>query len=237
MGDFLTFFLAFWGGWDDIYGREGRGRKKMHSIFMKMHLYRRAFELKKKVPKNYKEKLTEVVEEVDSPVKVYLSGIKDAPFSVLNAGAYPCCFSDFILCTAEWAVRIVFFDSAETRNSFRITVGHELTHLDGDFSKKHYHRENWKFLSWVNEVHADFGGAQKMVGGSRELAVSGIRYKQKLKKKDHDGSYPSWEKRAHYVEKYNFSIELLEIIAEQTGCTNRKLIEQVHEYYGDIVLH
>lgn len=202
-------------------------------ILVYLHLKNRARKLKKKIPKNYKERLKEIVAEANSPVKICFSWAKDGGSHVLNATAC----KKMLLFNAEWATRLILFDTTETRNSFRLTVGHELTHLDGDIKIRHCKKNDKKFLAWIHEVHADFGGAQKMCKNKRELAVAGIEYKQKLKKSDKDRySHPSWEKRLYYIRHYDFSKELLEVLANDTGCNNRELIQKVYDYYGSIML-
>lgn len=73
----------------------------------------------------------------------------------------------------EWSIQLIL-DNKNAENAFLITLGHEITHKDGDFPNKGAHYKNKKFINWVNEVHADFGGAEKMVNSDRQKLVDSI---------------------------------------------------------------
>ncbi len=100
--------------------------------------------------------------------------------SLLSASAHQ---PNYIIASPEWASRLFLFDSEATRNAFSITLGHETTHTEGDFfNKKDFMAKNKKFINWVNEVHADFGAAQKMVNSNKEKLLESIDYKINTKK-------------------------------------------------------
>lgn len=105
--------------------------------------------------------------------------LKDGFSSLLSASAHQ---PNYIIASPEWAVRLFLFDSEATRNAFSITLGHETTHTEGDFSTKGFHGKNKKFINWVNEVHADFGAAQKMVDCNRKKLINSMQYKMEAKK-------------------------------------------------------
>lgn len=154
----------------------------------------------------------------------------------LNASAL---FYKLILISPEWAVRLVLFDDEETKNAFKITLGHELTHKDGDYFKLLSFGKNKRFVNYTNEVHADFGAAEKMVNSDRKKLIASMNYKLSLKANNKNtNDHPSWNTRKYYAENYNFNKKLIERIAKDVGCNNKDLIEKVCEYYNsDIILN
>ena len=95
-----------------------------------------------------------------------------------------------------------------------------------------------KFVNWVNEVHADFGGVEKGLESDRERAYYAVKYKLSCKKKkDRDTrSHPSWEKRMGYIGNYNFNDSLIDKIATDCNCNNDKLIRNVKAFFSEIEL-
>lgn len=87
---------------------------------------------------------------------------KDAWFNpnALNADAgyrkHAC-----IKATPKWATQLVLFHSEEVHNTFLITIGHELTHKDCDIFFLRHEPQYIRFIAYVNELHADFGAAEK----------------------------------------------------------------------------
>ena len=101
----------------------------------------------------------------------------------------------------------------------------------------------------LNEVHADFGAAEKMVNGCKQKLLDSINYKSeinesiinssKLNKNEKNrklGSHPSWSQRKKYVERGTFDDELIKEIAKTTGCYNTELIKKVREYYKSPII-
>lgn len=176
--------------------------------------------------------------------------LKDGFSSLLSASAHQ---PNYIIASPEWASRLFLFDSEATRNAFSITLGHETTHTEGDFSTKGFHGKNKKFINWVNEVHADFGAAQKMVSSNKEKLLNSIDYKiaAKEEKKNillkllektvlvfiKETSHPSWQQRRIYAETGVFDKALIENLAIDTGCTDKDLVNDVVNYYQEIVLN
>lgn len=156
--------------------------------------------------------------------------------------------SNVIVANPAWASKLILFYNPEMENVFLITSGHEITHTEKEFSYRHLKTENRKFVKWVNEVHADFGGAKIMADSSRERLLSCIDYKIRLKslgKQDwikrviHQligSTHPSWKQRRAYAETGAFNRKLIDTIATDTGCTNIGLIEDIANFYKDIVL-
>ena len=176
--------------------------------------------------------------------------LKDGFSSLLSASAHQ---PNYIIASPEWASRLFLFDCEATRNAFSITLGHETTHTEGDFSTKGFHGKNKKFINWVNEVHADFGAAQKMVSSNKEKLLNSIDYKiaAKEEKKNillkllektvlvfiKETSHPSWQQRRIYAETGVFDKALIENLAIDTGCTDKDLVNDVVNYYQEIVLN
>ena len=49
--------------------------------------------------------------------------------------------------------------------------------------------------------------------------------------------HPSWQQRKKYAETGAFNKPLIETIAIDTGCTDKDLIDDVVDYYQEIVLN
>ena len=94
------------------------------------------------------------------------------------------------------------------------------------------------FINRVNEIHADFGAAEKMFDNSRQILLETILYKMKLVKKPSiDKIHPTWEQRYNYVYNFNFDKTLIRRIANDVGCTNEKLIQKVISHFDEIYLN
>lgn len=141
---------------------------------------------------------------------------------------------------SEWAARLVLYnDDPSVTNAFMITIGHEATHKENDYTLlKSLKKVNKKFINWIDEVHADFGAADKVADSSRNKLIASIDYKIndcKNSYKDYS-SHPSWQRRRYYAENFDFNEQLIRQVAEDTGCKDEKLIQKVCGYYDDINL-
>lgn len=171
-------------------------------------------------------------EQLPDEYKIIFSLWKDGFTTLLNAKAVP---PNYIIVSPEWATRLLLYDNEATRNAFLITLGHEMTHNENDFPTTGFHGKNKRFIDWVNEVHADFAAAEKMVECDRQKLLESIIYKRSFKKKwdKDDSSHPSWNKREIYAQKYDFNDVLIGQIQEDTECTNHKLVQKVKDFYKD----
>lgn len=208
-------------------------------IFTTHHINKRAKEENREIPQNYQQILNNLN---DMPQlngnKIIFRLVKDNYRKQLSATAL---MNGRIVCSLEWAAIYVLYNCPQTKNAFRITVGHELTHKDGDFGSLRYICCNRKLVDWTNEVHADFGAVQKMSGSNRQSLVDSCEYKYlyRLKYKHKDSgssSHPSYQRRKHYAENFNFDKTLIQQIAKDVGCSNLKLIDKLDNYYPDIIL-
>lgn len=143
-----------------------------------------------------------------------------------------------ITVTPEWAFKLASDESVKP--IFEITLGHELSHKDRHISC-FTHMPNFRFCTWINEIYADFGAAQKMCDSSREDLLSAMNYKMNYKlnrgKQDKETlSHPSWKRRISYVENYNFDEKLIKQIAKDTNCKNQRLIAKAIKTYPTIYL-
>ena len=58
-----------------------------------------------------------------------------------------------------------------------------------------------KFLWWVDEVHADYGGIDLLLNGNIKQGLNALEYKKECKDpKDKNIEHPTWEKRIEYVK-------------------------------------
>lgn len=208
-------------------------------ILVQIHIRKRALQVKKNVPPNCVEVLKEIENSFSNDnIKIRFSFLKDGGATFINATSI---IKGYVLFNAEWAAMCILFNDNDTRNAFIITLGHELTHKDGDFKKKLKNKIDKQFIYWINEVHADFGGVQKTYHSSRRALVNSCEYKYnykiKQKREDEDKTtHPSWQRRKEYAEKYNFDETLIKRIANDTGCNNATLIEQAISFYDKIIL-
>lgn len=197
------------------------------------------FRINKRLPTKTKYNFCDLVSILDSYEKITLPDIlrftilKDGFFNILSACAI---LPDHILVSQEWAIQL--FLNKEINNAFIITIGHEKVHLEKDFVyKKAINKCEKKFISHVNEVHADFGAAVKMADSSRDKLILSMKYKLSLKHIDNDSpTHPSWKKRLEYASDYDFNEILIRKIADDTGCHNEFLINKITSYYKPIIL-
>lgn len=217
---------------------------------IKVHIIHRSNKLNKSIPNDIGSKIDEYENMFAPDNLVKFSFIKDGFSVLLNGKATG---SNRILLTPEWAARLLLCNDDDTINAFLLTVGHEMTHNEGDFSTKGFHGINKKFINWVNEVHADFGATQKMVYSNKEKLLNSIDYKiaAKEEKKNillkllektvlvfiNETSHPSWKQRKVYAETGVFDKALIETIAINTGCIDNDLINDVVNYYQEIILN
>lgn len=147
-----------------------------------------------------------------------------------------------IIATPEFAYQLITHYSNKLNNKFLITLGHEFTHKDGkdifSFNPIYIFINNgFKFVNWVNEVHADYGAAKKMIDYNRYKLIESFEYKLKHKKEDvEDCSHPSNHRRLEYAINYNFDENLIRKIAEDTGMTNQKLLTYTMNHFEKIIL-
>lgn len=137
-------------------------------------------------------------------------------------------------------------------SAFLQTLGHELGHKNKDFSICHYIcREKWnsvpyrpktRLIHWVTEIHHDFYGAMVSGNTDDEIIKKIIQCKQSIKNilsqnadKPTD-THPDWDFRLHCLLQRRFDLDLIRQIAEKAGCNNEELIQELHNFYGDIFL-
>jgi len=167
-------------------------------------------------------------------VKVVFTWLLDGASCIPNAMSL---FPGLIAVNAEWAARLVLIGDDEVKRAFRFTMGHEMTHQSGDYMFLEAFTRDRKFVNWVNEVHADYGGAMLAFDGNINDALSAVRYKAKdfLKDKDYQ-THPSWKRREDYLKVGAFDIDLIKGIANEVRCSNNALIDKVCKHFEPIVL-
>lgn len=204
----------------------------MISILTHIHIRRRSKDLGRKIPKNWKNILKKYKEAANKKyAKIYIcfSWLKDTGMKVLDANGT---IYHTVMFNSEWAARIVLYNNEETLNAFLVTFGHEVTHKEHEILPLQLEKSERQFVSRVNEVRADFGGAFKMANKSRTALLRAIDYKRSLKKVDReDFAHPSWEKRRYYAANFDFDEKLIRQIARDIHCTNEKLIKKVIDRY------
>lgn len=208
----------------------------MISPFVKFYVY---VETKKKKQKH--KDIDEILNKEINRFNNWNGNIRYAWFwsagvHVPNASAT---IPGIILINAEWATKIVLDqDNPYMHDAFALTVCHEMTHQDRDFYYFDFFTSDGKFVNWVDEVHADFGGIQKGLNGDRTRAAFAMKYKMSCKhNKDKDRrSHPSWKRRIEYITNHDFNDKLIDQIAIDCGCSNSKLISAVKGYFEMIEL-
>ena len=208
----------------------------MVSPFVKAYVYIDAWKCKRKINGISEILLKELSSFNYWKGKIRYSWLWSAGVHVPNASAT---IPGLILINAEWASKIVLNqDNPHMHDAFALTICHEITHQEKDFYYLDLFSADGKFVNWVDEVHADFGGAQKGLDSNRSRASFAMKYKVSCKKKkDKDTrSHPSWNKRIDYILNYDFNEELINKIAFDCGCNNNKVITAVKNYFDVIEL-
>ena len=208
----------------------------MISPLVVKYIKRKARRINKGLPQNYEVILCEKIRIYSSKKKIIFSWLWDGGGKVPSASAT---IPGIILINAEWATRIVLFpDDEDMHNAFRLTMGHEFTHQENDYFFLEPFTKNEKFVYWVNEVHADFGGIVKAFDGKINPALQAMEYKRKSKiREDRDTfTHPSWERRMRFVREFDFDAKLIREIAAIVGCKNEQLIDRVSSHFDGIVL-
>lgn len=208
----------------------------MISLFVKAYVYIEAWKRKKRISGISEKLMKELIPFDYWKGKIRYSWLWSVGVHVPNASAT---IPGFILINAEWASRIIFDqDNPHMHDAFALTVCHEMTHQEKDFYYFDLFSVDGKFVNWVDEVHADFGGVLKGLDGDRTKASLAMKYKLSCKtKKDRDTrSHPSWNKRIEYIANYDFNADLIDKIAYECGCKNNKLIMAVKNFFDVIEL-
>lgn len=180
----------------------------------------------------------EILKEIEK--RKFLNGIQVRFSWLYNNKKFLCAnafYGKYILLNPEWATMLILYNDTKIKNAFNITIGHELTHREKELRGIRFCKDKRKFVRWVNEVHADFGGAQKMADSSREKLLASIKYKSDLHTNSTDNeAHPSWKRRKCYVENYDFEPQLVRKIASDIGYNNQVFIEEVCNFYPNIKL-
>lgn len=209
----------------------------MISPLVNMYVLCKAKRLHLALPEDWRNTLLRETEYCKvNRIKVIYSWIWDCGCTVPNASAT---IPGVILVNAEWAALIALYpDREDIHDAFRLTMGHEMTHHEKDYFFIEPFSKASKFVYWVNEVHADFGGIVKVFDANAEQGMSAMQFKKACKgDRDKDGhSHPSWKRRIEFIGNYDFNRELILKIAHITGCKNKELIQRVCEHFEEINL-
>ncbi len=203
-------------------------------MFVLLHIWKKSHDVKKKIP--------DIKCTLKDALNMSFLGDVKVFFTVLFTGfsGKPNAMSllrGIIIVNAEWAARLVLFDDEEVKRAFRFTMGHEMTHQSGDYTFLEAFTKDRRFVNWVNEVHADYGGAQLAFDGNINNALLSVRYKKQDFQVDKDSqTHPSWRHREGYLKAGVFDMDLIKRIAGDAGCDNKALIDKVCNYFVPIKL-
>lgn len=149
----------------------------------------------------------------------------------------------------KWIQQIIQHPT-KYHDAFYMTLGHELSHYKHDLnSHKNFfentRNKNKKFESWVDEVHADFGGIATALSSNRLRGINAMEIKHALlrekfntkNQKQTYNSHPPMEKRIEFIKKYNFNETLIRKIAEETMCNDENRIMALVHNYEEIQLY
>ncbi len=202
---------------------------------LRLHIWRRALYYKKKYI--YSNSILQDSKNIDfaDGTRILFSWFLDGISVRPNAMSL---FPGIIVVNAEWAARLILFcDSKEVKDAFRYTIGHEMTHQSGDYQFWEAFTKDKRFVNWVSEIHADYGGALFAFEGNLKKALSALDYKAKDYKHDKDHqAHPSWSHRKDYLLSGRFDPDLIKRVAKDVGCNNRVLIDNVSSFYASIEL-
>ena len=209
----------------------------MLSYLVKRYIKKKAKISNLNCPEAIKDILEKEIQEYAGSKSIVFSWLWDGGCKVPNASAT---IPGIIFINAEWAARIVLFpDDEDMHSAFRLTMGHEFTHQENDYFFLEPLTKNEKFVYWINEVHADFGGIVKAFDGDIKQGLRAMEYKRKSKiREDKDTfTHPSWERRIRFIREYDFDVKLVRQIANMTGCKNEQLIDRVSRHFDEIILY
>lgn len=132
---------------------------------------------------------------------------------------------------SEWAA-ILVSEPEKSRDAFKLTMGHEMAHLNNQFNSNSKAHANDHFVKWVNEVHADFAGMNNFLDGDKLRCLEAMEFKlsrYRVTSKD-SFAHPSWEKRKEYIANYDFDEKLIRRIAKDAMMTDESVIEKAIEF-------
>ena len=116
---------------------------------------------------------------------------------------------------------------------FIFTLGHEMTHKEGEYRSLFAAGRRRRFTGWVREVHADLGSLKK-TGMTPETAENCIRSRVKKGLNVSHGLHPSWEYRIAMMKMKSFDGALIDQIAADLGMHDRRFCRRVKKFYcGD----
>lgn len=208
----------------------------MISYFVKFHVKRIANHKSLPIPKNLENTIRDRIPwELLGSVKLWFLWSMDTGSHTLNASAT---IPGLIILNSEWAAELALNDNPEVDQAIKMTIGHELTHMNKDFCFVEFGTCDKKFVNWINEIHADFGAVQIAFQGNRKDGILAIRYKKDRKGRKDKSTYshPSWAQREEYLNDFNFDEVLIRRIASDLGCKNERLINHLIQYYKEIYL-
>ena len=113
---------------------------------------------------------------------------------------------------------------------FVFTLGHEMTHKEGQYKPLFAVGRKRKFAGWVREVHADFGSLHK-TGLTLERAERCIRNRVRGGKDVSRGLHPSWEYRISMMKMECFDDALINRIAEDLSMHDRRFCRRVQKSF------
>lgn len=214
----------------------------MLSVRTKVYLKKRAKKEIKHIIKKYKnilQKYYNIAEQYGYKIRFTNCGFTKVDKFKYRLDANAAIFSQSTInVSPEWMYQLIFNNSKEVDNAFILTLGHEMTHKDeNDLCPFTFCIKKSKFLAYVNEVHADFGGSQKLADSSRERLIQASLYKKNSSHQNKgDCTHPSWDKRIEYATNYNFNEDLVRKIASDINYTNEEIIRDVSKHFENIIL-
>ena len=134
-----------------------------------------------------------------------------------------------IAATPEWAAKLIICDNEETRDAFIITLGHEMAHKEKELCVFKYGLRYWRLIKFLNEIRADFRGAELMAGSNRQALITSCLYKRKYKEEEFgeedNGNpfHPSWTNRLKYATYYDFNETLILDVAKDLKLNKKHL--------------
>ena len=205
--------------------------------FVDIYIRRKAQKEHYQLPDNYKQILFDAVScYKETGIKTVYSWLWDAGCKIPNASSS---IPGVVLINSEWAFLLVtHYKDESVVDAFKMTMGHEMTHKENDYLYVEPFSRAGKFVYWVNEVHADYGGIVKAFEGDVFRGIRSMKFKWNCKgARDRDlRTHPSWKRRIEFVSSSDFDCDLINRIAHITGCKDQELINRLCNHYDRIVL-
>lgn len=131
-------------------------------------------------------------------------------------------------------LNLLLSDETKYNMFFKLSVGHEISHLNINFKCETENKKEQKFLYWIEEVYCDFNATSIVGVKDKQILTEFIETKLKLKPHNKETkTHLSWKQRLTYAQTGKFDEHLIRQIYKDSGCKNNILLSEVIDFYKD----